>query len=84
MEDSTAAGVLQPFLAQAGAQFTHVAQELGAWVLASPRTLAEIEDRTLAAVKAVGQQVLEGVCAVAAAGAPTPRTTRCGCGHQAD
>jgi hypothetical protein len=84
MEDSTAAGALQSFVAQAGAQFDHMTQELGQWVLASPRTLAEIEHRTLAAVKAVGQQVLEGVCEVAAAGVATPPTTRCGCGHQAD
>ncbi len=84
MEDSTAAGALQPFLAQAGAQFDHMAQELGHWVLASPRTLAEIEHRTLAAIKGMGQQVLAGVCEVAATAVPPPPTTRCGCGHQAD
>ena len=84
MEHSTAAVALRPFLAQASAQFDHMAQELGHWVLAGPRTLAEIEQHTLAAVKEMGQQVLEGVCQVAAGGAPIPPTTRCDCGHQAD
>jgi len=84
MEHSTAAVALQPFLAQASAQFDHMAQELGHWVLASPRTLAEIEHHTLAAVKGMGQQVLEGVCQVAAGGAPPPPAIRCGCGHRAD
>jgi len=84
MEHSTAAAALQTFLAHADAQFRHMAQELGRWVLTSPRTLAEIEQQTLAAVKEVGQQVLEGVCQVAAAGAPPSLTTRCGCGQHAD
>src|SRR4051794_20901352 len=35
MEHSTAAVALQPFLARASAQFDHMAQELGHWVLAS-------------------------------------------------
>jgi hypothetical protein len=83
MEHGTAAVALQTFLAQADAQFHHLAQELGHWVLTSPRTLAEIEQHTLATVKEVGQQMLAGVCQGAAAGAPTPPTTRCACGHQA-
>lgn len=84
MEHSTAAAALQTFLGQAAAQFHDLAQELGQWVLTGPRTLAEIEHRTLAAVREVGQQVLAGVCQIAVVDAPTPPTTRCACGQQAD
>jgi len=84
MEHSTAAAALRAFVGQANAQFHDLAQELGQWVRTSPRTLAEIEHHTLAAVKEVGQQVLAGVCQVAVVGTPTPPTTRCACGQQAD
>lgn len=84
MAHSTAAAALQTFLAHADAQCHDLAQTLGHWVLTSPRTLAEIEQQTLAAVKAVGQQLLAGVCQVAVVGAPLPPTTRCACGQQAD
>lgn len=83
MEDSTAAAALQTFRAQASAQFDRMTQELGQWVRGLPRTLAEIEQHTLALVKDVGQQVLAGVCQVAAAELATPPTVRCACGQQA-
>lgn len=83
MEHSMEAAALQTFLTTAVAQFRRVAEELGRWVLTSAHTLAEIEQRTLASVQAVGQQVLAGVCQVAAAGEPTTPTTRCSCGQQA-
>ena len=84
MEHSTAAVALQAFVGQADAQFHDLAQGLGQWVLASPRTLAEVEQHTLAAIKEVGQQVLAGACQLAVVATPTPPTTRCDCGQQAD
>ena len=83
MEESTAATAARTVLTQTVAHFRQVTAELGAWVLASSRTLAEIEHHTLAVVKAVGPQVLAGVCQVAAAGVPTTPTTGCACGQQA-
>ncbi len=82
MEHSTGAA-LQPFLVQAGAEFRRMAEDLGHWVSTSPRTFAEIEQHTLAAVQTLGQQLLAGVCQVAAAGTPPAPTTRCACGEQA-
>ena len=75
MEHSTAAVALQAFVGQADAQFHDLAQGLGQWVLASPRTLAEVEQHTLAAIKEVGQQVLAGACQLAVVATPTPPTT---------
>ncbi len=84
MENSTVGTALPTFLVQVDAYFHRMAEELGHWVSTSPRTLAEIEEHTLAAVQTIGQQVLAGVCQVAAAAAPTPPTTPCACGQQAD
>ncbi len=84
MEHSTAAVALRAFVGQADAQFHDLAQGLGQWVLASPRTLAEVEQHTLAAIRDVGQRVLAGACQLAVVATPTPPTTRCDCGQQAD
>lgn len=84
MEHSTAAAALRAFVGQADARFHDLAQDLGQWVLTGPRTLAEVEQHTLAAIKEVGRQVLAGACQLAVVGTPTPATTRCDCGQQAD
>lgn len=78
MEDSTAVAK-QALAALATERAAAMADELGRWAAGAGRTLEELEQRTLAAVREFGQALLTGVCAVAAAGA-RPREQPCGCG----
>jgi hypothetical protein len=79
VEDSTAAVAKQALVDLATERAAAMADELGRWAAGEGRTLEELEQRTLAAVRALGQALLTGVCAVAAAGA-RPREQPCGCG----
>ncbi|HEU5330435.1 MAG TPA: ISKra4 family transposase [Thermomicrobiales bacterium] len=64
------------------AQLTTIVRELSAWVQAEPRTLADVEQQTLARVKALGTALLTGVVQLSACRAPAP-TVACACGHAA-
>jgi hypothetical protein len=83
MEDSTGAVAMQAFIAQAVTQFRATVEALGAWAMSTPRSLAELEGRTLGDVRDVGQRLLAGVCGVVAASTVAGEATPCPCGQQA-
>ena len=82
MEQSAVAAATQACVGRMAEQVAAVAGELGQWVASEARTLGEVEQRVLALAKELGQAMLAGVCAVAAAGEPV-RERPCPCGRRA-
>src|SRR4051812_44439372 len=82
MERTTGATLTPGFVAALTEQMAAVAQELSAWVGSAPRTLGELEQRTLAATKELGNAMLAGACALLAAPPPAPERP-CACGQPA-
>src|SRR4051794_590133 len=83
MQDNTAAVAVAAFVAETVAQFQATVEALGAWAISAPRSLAELEARTLGNVREVGQQLLAGVCGVVAASTVPGEAIPCSCGQQA-
>jgi len=82
MEGTTAPALAQAFQAAMAERMAAVAAELGGWASAAPRTLAEAEQRALAAAQGLGNALLAGVCGLLAAPPPEPARP-CACGHTA-
>lgn len=57
-----------------------LARQLSTWVADAPRTLAEMEEHTLALTKDLGQAMLAATCQLAASPAPAPHAP-CTCGQ---
>jgi hypothetical protein len=57
-----------------------VARQLSTWVADAPRTLAEMEEHTVAITKDLGQGLLAATCQLAASPAPAPHAP-CTCGR---
>ena len=57
-----------------------LARQLSTWVAEEPRTLAAMEEHTLALTKDLGQALLAGTLQLAASPAPAPQAT-CTCGQ---
>ncbi len=82
MEGTTATGLTQSFQVTMAEQMAAVAAELSRWASAEPRTLAEVEQRAVAAAQELGNALLAGVCGVLAA-APAAPARPCPCGQTA-
>jgi len=83
MERTTATNPPSSFLAAMVARMTAATEEVSVWATAAPRTLAEVEQHTLAVAQGLGNALLTGVCAVLAAtttAAASPRPAPCACG----
>lgn len=72
----------ESFIAEMTDRMTHIAQELSTWVTTEPRTLAEIEKRTLAIMKDLSTAVAMGLCNLAVPRYPED-TIPCSCGQTA-
>jgi hypothetical protein len=68
------------FVEELTARMADLARQVSAWVAAVPRTLAEMEEHTLAVTKELGQTLLTGVCQLAASPAPAAHAA-CTCGQ---
>jgi hypothetical protein len=73
----------ESFVTEMTDRMTHIAQELSTWVTAEPRTLAEIEKRTLAVMKDVNAALAMGLCNLAVPHYPED-TIPCSCGQTAN
>jgi len=80
MEGTTATNP-PPFLAAMVARMTATTTALCAWATDAPRTLAEVEQQTLAATRGLGNALLAGVCAVLAEAVAPASAPPCACGH---
>lgn len=67
------------FIEEMAARMAEVARQLSRWVAAEPRTLAAMEEHTLALTKDLGQALLTGTLQLAASPAPAPQAA-CSCG----
>jgi hypothetical protein len=75
-------GATRAFVTRMAERMAALAGELGEWATSDARTPGELEQRTLALAREVGQAMLAGVCAVVAAGEPV-RGRPCRCGQRA-
>lgn len=82
MEGATAPDPAQAFRAALTARMAAVAAELSRWASVGPCTLAEAEQRAMAAAQELGNALLAGVCGVLAA-APAAPERPCDCGQTA-
>jgi len=82
MERTTGVEPTPGFIATLTEQMAAVAQELSVWVRTAPRTLVELEQRTLEVTKELGNTMLAGACGLLAASPPAPERP-CACGQTA-
>lgn len=68
------------FVEEMTRRMAEMACQLSTWVAEAPRTLAAMEEHTLAVTKDLGQAVLAATCQLAASPAPAPQAP-CPCGQ---
>ena len=80
---TTSPAQTESFVTEMTDRMTRIAQELSTWVTTEPRTLAEIEKRTLAIMKDLSTALTMGLCNLAVPRYPED-TIPCSCGQTAD